>query len=82
LGAIVDDAAAFQVTVAQGIKGYVIVWRHRDPWFGHRKFAYRYGTGILHVIQGHREFPFWKSKILLSVKIPENSRCENTPIQA
>ena len=29
--------------------------------------------------QGHREFPFWKSKIPppLSVKIPENSRYEN-----
>jgi len=32
--------------------------------------------------QGHREFPFWKPKIppALSVKIPENSRYENTPI--
>jgi len=31
--------------------------------------------------QGHREFSFWKSKIPpLSVKIPENSRYENTPI--
>ena len=33
-------------------------------------------------MQGHREFPFWKSKIPppLTVKIPENSRYENTPI--
>jgi len=35
----------------------------------------------LHWLQGHREFPFWKSKIPppLTVKIPENSRYENTP---